>query len=152
MCKASFFSKTVMGAWNMLPGLVLEAVTRVVLKKFLDRHTDMQGIRGNADIVGQKACSCAVLLNYFLWQFSSNTHQPEKSAHHVLIKFSPITYPLVTDLPNRWKRLCIHPIYSPHYFIHRYKITPQSPAPRNKMLACPVSPCSSGPRVMAMFL
>lgn len=34
----------VVGAWNVLPGVVVKAYTTVEFRRLLDRHMDMQGI------------------------------------------------------------------------------------------------------------
>ena len=39
-----FFTQRVVGVWNMLPGVVVEADTIGVFMELLDKHMNMQGI------------------------------------------------------------------------------------------------------------
>lgn len=46
MFGAFFFTQSVVGAWNMLSGVVVEADMLVAFKRLLDRHVDMRGMEG----------------------------------------------------------------------------------------------------------
>lgn len=41
-----FFTQSVASAWNVLPGVMVEADMIVVVKRCLHRHMDMQGTEG----------------------------------------------------------------------------------------------------------
>lgn len=41
-----FFLHRILGAWNALPGLVVERDTIMLFKQLLNRHVDMQGMDG----------------------------------------------------------------------------------------------------------
>lgn len=41
-----FFTQSVASAWNVLPGMMVEADMIVVVKRCLHRHMDMQGTEG----------------------------------------------------------------------------------------------------------
>ena len=78
MYEASFFTQRVVGAWNLLPGEVVEADTIVTLKGRLDKYKNRMGIEGygprkgrgvlvqtgstvGAGLEGRRTCSCAVI-------------------------------------------------------------------------------------------
>lgn len=44
ICGAGFFTLRVVGAWNTLTRVVVEAVMIVAFRSLLDRHMDMLGL------------------------------------------------------------------------------------------------------------
>ena len=76
--RGRFFTQRVVNAWNALPEEVVEADSITTFKRHLDRYTNRQGREGygpcrgkkilnlrgicvGTDLVGQRACSCALL-------------------------------------------------------------------------------------------
>ena len=76
-------------------------------------------------------------LYYYLWQLVPDTHHPLRET------IAPLDGPFCVShlkpmpssfrLPYLWEKvLTIYLIYTPHYFIDLYKITPKSPTLQRK--------------------